>query len=322
MPGKIIIIGAKGRFGRAAVTAFLAAGWSVRAFARSWDGEKDLTDAILISGDAFDAKVLGNAAKGCDVIVNALNPPYPRWTRDLPRMTTAVIEAAKVSGATVMVPGNVYNYGAHMPPRLTETTPQAPTTRKGHLRTNMERAYAQAADAGVRTIILRAGDFIERQKTGNWFDSHITNNIAKGSVMYPGSLDRVHAWAYLPDLARALVGLAEKRATFAAFEEFGFAGYELSGQDLVDALERSSGRSLKIKGMPWPLIRILGLVMPQMREVAEMSYLWRTPHAIDGGKLAAILPEFEPTPLDVAVAEALGKDRSVIAPPRYQASTA
>ena len=29
--------------------------------------------------------------------------------------------------------------------------------------------------------------------------------------------------------------------------------------------------------------------MPQMREVAEMAYLWHTPHAIDGTKLAAAL---------------------------------
>ena len=158
----------------------------------------------------------------------------------------------------------------------------------------------------MRTVILRAGDFIEREKTGNWFDSYIANNVAKAKVTYPGPLDRMHAWAYLPDMARAMAGLAERRADFAAFEEFGFPGYALTGRDLVAALERAAGRSLKVGSMPWPMIRLLGLVSPQMREVAEMSYLWRVPHFIDGAKLAAALPDFQPTPPDTAIAEALG----------------
>ena len=107
------------------------------------------------------------------MIVNALNPPYARWRHDLPRLTANAIAAAKASGATVMIPGNVYHYGALLPARLAEDTPAAPTTRKGRLRVEMERAYADAGTEGVRTIILRAGDFIERRRTGNWFDSYI-----------------------------------------------------------------------------------------------------------------------------------------------------
>ena len=35
MSRRVIILGAKGRFGRAAADTFLAAGWQVRSFARS-----------------------------------------------------------------------------------------------------------------------------------------------------------------------------------------------------------------------------------------------------------------------------------------------
>ncbi len=184
---------------------------------------------------------LSSAAAGCEVIVNALNPPYTRWRHELPRLTANVITAAKSSGATVMIPGNVYHYGAAMPARLAEDTPAAPTTRKGRLRAEMERAYEQASAEGVRTIILRAGDFIERQRTGNWFDSHTAADVGAGRVMYPGPLDRLHAWAYLPDMARAIALLADKRAGFAAFEEFGFPGYALTGRMLIDAMAGAAG---------------------------------------------------------------------------------
>ena len=114
----------------------------------------------------------------------------------------------------------------------------------------------------AKTPPLRADDFIERQKTGNWFDSYIATHVSEGRVMYPGPLDRTHAWAYLPDMARATTVLADKRAGFATFEEFGFLGYALTGRMLVDAMADSARRKLKVKGLSWPMIRLLGLAMP------------------------------------------------------------
>ncbi|WP_417491530.1 NAD(P)H-binding protein [Maricaulis sp.] len=309
MSGQVIILGARGRFGRAAVTAFLAAGWSVRALARDWTGAAPAGGETRVTGDAFSAASLGAAAAGCDVIVNAVNPPYPKWSRDLPRITRAVIAAAKQTGATVMLPGNVYNFGRNMPPRLDAATPQRARHRKGGLRVEMERAYAGAAADGVQTVILRGGDFFEGVKSGNWFEDHITANIARGQVMYPGPLDRVHAWAFLPDMARAMAALAGQRAALPSFETIGFAGYALTGRELVDALEGVAGRRLKITGMPWTFLRLLGLVNAQMREVCEMEYLWHVPHAIDGARLAQLLPDFQPTPLAQALAIGIGRAR-------------
>lgn len=313
MSGQVIILGARGRFGRAAVTAFLEAGWRVRALARNWSGAPSAGQEIRVEGDALNAASLSAAAAGCDVIINAVNPPYPKWSRDMPRLTKAVVAAAKQIGATVMVPGNVYNFGAAMPARLDEETPHRARHRKGKLRIAMERGYADAAEAGVRTIILRGGDFFEGVKSGNWFEDHITAKIGQGKVMYPGPLDRVHAWAFLPDMARAMAGLAAERSRFAPFTQIGFPGYALSGRELVDGMERICGRSLRVNSMPWPLIRVLGLVMPQMREVAEMAYLWRVPHAIDGARLAELLPDFSPTAFDDALRIALGVRRVPLA---------
>lgn len=311
MTDTVLILGAGGRFGRAAVTAFHNDGWQVRALRRTWPAGSPPAGVDAVSGDGFDAATVARAAAGCDVIVNALNPPYHRWRRDLPRFTASVIAAARDSGATVMLPGNVYNYGAGMPARLTEDTPHRPTTRKGRLREELEQAYAGAAGDGdgdgdgVRTVIVRAGDFIDDRQTGNWFESHIAARVDRGRVLYPGPLDCVHAWAWLPDLARAMAALATVRASLPAFATFGFAGYTLTGRELIASLERGAGRSLAVNGLPWPLLRLAGLVSPVLRETVEMAYLWRTPHAIDGTRLAAALPGFRPTPVDRAIAAAL-----------------
>ncbi len=139
-----------------------------------------------------------------------------------------------------MIPGNVYNYGRAMPPVLTEDTPWRAETRKGKIRIRMENAYR---DSGVRTIVLRGGDFLEAAKTGNWFDSHIAAKAWQGKLTYPGPRDIEHAWAYLPDMARALVGLAEKRLEFGAFKEFGFPGLALDGNALIAAVAAVTGKN-------------------------------------------------------------------------------
>lgn len=306
MSQTVVILGARGRFGRAAAIAFKEAGWGVRLFARNWTRSECIAGFDYRAGDASRGEDVVSAADGCDVIVNALNPPYQDWSRDLPKLSAAVIEAAKATGASVMLPGNVYNYGASMPTLLTEDTPHRPSTKKGRLREAMEEAFAIAADYGVQTIILRAGDFIEQRKTGNWFDTYIANKVDRGRITYPGSLDQVHAWAYVPDMARAMVGLAEKRTELGPFSTFGFEGYNLTGERLISAIEDVTGRALRVSKMPWRLMGLIAPFAPPIREVMEMRYLWDVPHAIDGKRLFALLPDYRPTPLKNALRDALG----------------
>lgn len=305
MSDTVLILGAKGRFGRAAAQAFHAAGWKVKAFARNWPSGATHTEYAKIEGDAFDVKAVLNAAQNCDVIVNALNPPYQNWAKDLPRITHAVISAAKDSGATIMIPGNVYNFGKSMPAILNEDTPHNAQTRKGVLRIEMENAYAHAAKNGVQTIILRGGDFIEREKTGNWFDTYIIPKVNAGKLTYPGPLGRMHAWAYLPDMARAMEMLAQKRSELDPFSTFCIEGYNLTGADLIKAIENCLDRTLKVSSMPWFLMRGASLFSPMMREVLEMQYLWNVPHGIDGSKLSNTLKTFQPTPIETALTHVL-----------------
>jgi hypothetical protein len=49
----------------------------------------------------------------------------------------------------------------------------------------------------------------------------------------------------------------------------------------------------------------MGVVVPVFRELSDISYLWSTPHAIDGTRLAAIIGDMPHTPLDQAIAAAL-----------------
>jgi nucleoside-diphosphate-sugar epimerase len=299
-------LGANGRFGRAATHAFATAGWQVRAATRNGTGEAG-PNITHVACDATDRAAVIAAAQGADIIVHALNPPYHHWARLLPVHTANVISAGLSSGATVMMPSNIYRFGKDAGEVLCEAQAPTPTTRKGALRVTMERAFEAAAAQGLCTVILRGGDFIERTQTGNWFDSHIANKVYEGKFTYPGRMDAVHAWAYLPDMARAMVGLAQRRASLPRYATFGFEGFSLTGTELLSAVECAARRPLKRRRMPWGLLRAVALFSPLMREVLEVRYLWDTQHRIDGADLRAALPDFVPTPLDRAMEQVLAR---------------
>lgn len=307
MTGTALILGANGKFGRAAIHAFALNGWDVRAATRDGQGAS-APRTTRIACDVMDRAAVIAAAKGADVIVHAVNPPYPDWSRVMPVQTANIIAAGLASGATVMIPANVYPFGANADEVLRETAAPAPTTRKGALRVTMERAFEDAAAQGLRTILLRGGDYLERTKSGNWFDGHIANKAQKGIFTYPGAMDAVHAWAYLPDMARAMAALAAIRADLPPFARFGFAGYSLTGAQLQDAVAQAVGRPMTTRRFPWAMLRMLSPFNPLMREVLEMRYLWDTPHRVDGSALRAVLPDFTETPLAVAMADIMASE--------------
>ena len=305
MEKQVTVLGAKGRFGQEAIDAFLNAGWKVRGFARSWPEHAAPSGVETLTGSALDANAVTRACQGSHVIVNALNPPYPAWKRDLPRFTRAVIAAAKATGARVIIPGNVYNYGAGMPETLLESTPHRPTARKGRLREEMEESYTRAADEGVRTLVLRSGDFYGPASVGNWLETYLTPKLSQAKVTYPGPHDRIRAWAYLPDMTRAMAALADCDEQLADFERVNFPGHNFTGAQLIAALEAISGCELSVSRFPWPLLRLMSPVWPLVRETLEMRYLWDTPHRVASERFDHLLPSFAHTPLETALARSV-----------------
>jgi hypothetical protein len=86
----------------------------------------------------------------------------------------------------------------------------------------------------------------------------------------------------------------------------------VTGTEFLAAVERAAAalglaptRGWRRSGMPWPLLRIAGVVIPLWRELARMSYLWRVAHALDGTKLAKRCPGLTSTPLRTALADSL-----------------
>lgn len=302
-PRSVLILGARGRFGTAATQAFADAGWQVMAQVRSGSAF-DQPRIQTLRAPLDEPAVLAAAARAARVVVYAVNPAYTRWGQDLLPSARAGMEVAQRLGAAFMLPGNVYNFGASMPSTLEPQTPQQPTSRKGRLRCQLEEEMAARAAQGLHSVVIRAGDFFGCG-AGGWFDQAIVKSLGRGRLVYPGPLHVPHAWAYLPDLARAFVAVAEGGVP-SGFANLHFAGHTLTGADLLDRIEAVTGRrGLQRGSLPWGVMRAGALFVPMWRELVEMAYLWRVPHALDGTALARLVGPLPHTPVDAALTATL-----------------
>lgn len=283
MVGTVLILGGSGRFGRNAAEAFWNAGWHIRLFDRASDD-------------------LAQAAQGADVIVNGWNPAYRDWAAQVPVLTQQVIAAARTAGATVIVPGNVYVFGKDAPEAFGPNTPHDARNPLGRIRVDMEAAYRTS---GVPVILLRAGDFLDTAASGNWFDLQMAPSLRKGVLTYPGNPDVPHAWAYLPDMARAVVALAERREHLPRFADIAFPGLTLTGREMAAQCGKILDRPVRIRRMAWWPLRLVSPVWRKGAKLLEMRYLWDKSHHLSRDKFDALLPDFVETDVAEALASAI-----------------
>ena len=304
-----LILGATGGIGGEVARQLRDAGWNVRALQRSAAQPLEQRDGMTwIRGDAMSPADVRAAAQGCSVIVHAVNPPgYRRWSELVLPMLDNTIAAARAVGATIVLPGTVYNFGPDALPLLKEESPQHPVTRKGAIRVEMERRLLEASKAGIQVLIVRAGDFFGPMAKNSWFSQGLVKpGKSVAVVSIPNRRGVGHNWSYLPDVARTMIALLSHRASLPSFNSFHMAGqWDADGTQMAAAIQRvvkrRTGRLPRITAFPWWLISFASPFVMTFREMLEMRYLWSEPVNLDNTRLVAELGEEPHTPLEEAV---------------------
>ena len=306
-----LVIGITGGIGGEVARVLLARGWNVRALHRNPESVASVAGLRgkieWIKGDAMRREDVVAAATGISVIVHAVNPPkYHNWAGLVLPMLDNTIAAAKASGARVLFPGTIYNFGPDAFPKLSEGSPQRALTVKGRIRVEMEQRLRLATvNEGARVLIVRAGDYFGPRAGNTWFSQGVLANQRKvRRVFYPGPRNLGHSWAYLPDLAESMARLLDREPSLANFEVVHFRGHWLErGADMADAVCRAAGLSTKkIYSFPWWAMRLAAPFVEVCREMLEMRYLWNAPVELDNTKLSALIGTEPHTPLAEAVA--------------------
>lgn len=309
----VLVLGATGGVGGEIARQMRDAGWDVRAMKRNVQRQGETKEGITwVRGDSMVRDEVRAAARGASVIVHAVNPPgYRNWGKVVLPMMDNTIAAAAAVGATVVLPGTIYNYGPDAFPVLTEASPQHPETRKGAIRVEMERRLQEYARRGGRVLIVRCGDFFGPMAGNSWFAQGLIKPGRPVKTVYqPGDPGVGHTWSYLPDVGRAVVELLEKGSLLEPFATFHMRGHwDADGTQVANAIRRvvarQTGVEPRVAPFPWWLLTLAAPFVTTFREMQEMRYLWRNPLRMDNARLESALGREPHTALDAAVAATL-----------------
>jgi len=161
---------------------------------------------------------------------------------------------------------------------------------KGRLRAQLEEFFLNAhRERKADVCIARASDFYGPPSPGS-----MGNNVAAQLVFQPaiagkraawlGSLDVPHTLAYLPDVGRNLVTLAENARAFGEVWHLP-AAEPITGREFIRLVFAALGRPPRI-GMPvrrW-MLALAGFFSRDLREVGEVLYQFERSFIVDATK--------------------------------------
>ena len=302
----VLVLGANGGFGGHMVHELLSNGYQVKCLVREPTQLNESLigiDITVIKGDAANVLDVTQAAHGCEILVYAINMPYAQWQQKSISTLEVSARLCEKNHMTLIFPGNVYIHNPAYRQNFNEDIAHQPVSKKGKIRQAMELRLKQASDHGAKILIIRAGDFIGKNAKNTWLDFMLKKGSSSYKLSAGTKRDITHTWAYLPDVAKACIGILNAGLP-KAYNDFNFAGYQISFTEIAQTIERETGKKVKISYIPWWLFTLLAPVVPFFRELKEMRYLWEQELNLNEDKLKRVLPEFKVTPIGTALREA------------------
>jgi nucleoside-diphosphate-sugar epimerase len=299
MTEQIVVVG-YGPVGRAATDMLAGRSHAVRVAQRT--APASLPAGIAFQRcDALDAGSVRQAVAGATQVVLSIGFPYDGaiWKDVWPRTMTNFVEACAEIGARLVFVDNLYMYGPRNAP-LTEATPLADYGVKPAARAAATRIWMAASAAGrLRCAALRAPDFYGPGVGLSWLGEPGFGALAKGkAATILGSPDTPHEFAYVPDIARAVVTLLD-----APDNAFGQSWHvpcapTRSPREILSLGAAALGVAPRVIGLPIWSLPLLGLFVPMLRACREMSFQWDRPYRVDSRRFAQRFWS-DPTPFEV-----------------------
>jgi nucleoside-diphosphate-sugar epimerase len=305
-----VVIGA-GPVGTTIARQLAEQGRPVRLLTRSGSGPRHpLIDRRR--ADAQDGGAMSAAVAGAAVVYDCMHASAYRadtWRTELFSAERAVLAAAGETGATVVFPESLYSFGRVDAP-ITETTPRSATRGKPGIRAELLAARDASA---TRTISVAAGDFYgPGVGAAGHAGERMVRAVLGGRTLYAvGDPDAPHAWTFVPDLATAMITAARlDRSGRDALGEHALllapTAPAVSQRQLVAQYADAAGVTApRVVGMPGWMLRAVGTLHRDTRELAEMTYQFDAPFTMDSRASQALLG-LEPTPLRDGAAATIG----------------
>ncbi|MDP2481296.1 MAG: NAD(P)H-binding protein [Candidatus Palauibacterales bacterium] len=286
------LFGATGSLGPHLARELLRRGAKVRAVSRTREKlERDFVglDVDLHPADLSQPAAAVRVAGGCDVVFHTVGLPLSAYEEHV-RLARSTAEAMRVTGARGVAASSYWSFGPGGSTSLREDDPPVPGCRVCEIRRRTEDVLL---GAGAAVAILP--DFYGPMASLSLLNDALDTLRRGEAVRWPGDPDAPREFIFLPDAARHLCDLAERREAEGRRWNVPGGGARAPRSLLEDAAE-TLGSSARVTALHGWLVAVAGLVRRDAREFREILPLYDAPIGFDSSRLRELLGGLETTP--------------------------
>ena len=191
--------------------------------------------------------------------------------------------------AVLPIPLDKRKTGAVLDGAMTEETPYAPSSKKGAVRAELATTLMDQVKAGnLRAMIARAADFYGPHTAHGVPNVLVFEAFAKGGTASWLISDKLpHSLTFTSDAARGVAMLAERESAWNQVWHLPTTPEPPTGKAFIEMVAAQFGVPAKYRVLSRPVLRIVGLFNPDVRESYEMLYQSDAPYIFDSSKFAA-----------------------------------
>jgi nucleoside-diphosphate-sugar epimerase len=256
----------------------------------------------LMSADLSNREHVFKAVEGSEVVYVTIGFDYNHrtWKEKWPAFMQNVIDACKKYHAKLVFFDNVYMYDSNHLVNMTEETPVNPVSKKGKVRAQVAEMITDEFGKGqIMALIARSADFYGPRNDKSALVITVFDNFKKGKkANWFARVDKLHNYTYTPDAAKATAILGNTPDAFNQVWHLPTASTKLTGRQWIELIAKEMNMKPKFMVMPVWLMGIIGIFVPIIRELKEMTYQYDRDYFFNSSKFENKF-NFKPTsPVD------------------------
>mmetsp|Transcript_11590 Transcript_11590/g.18736 ORF Transcript_11590/g.18736 Transcript_11590/m.18736 type:complete len:345 (-) Transcript_11590:320-1354(-) len=323
-----LIVGAGGCTGRAVLDVLVSEAKASRIILTSRGGQlKDLPETKenvnvevmpldMIDGDLEDLTKMCQETKP-DVMFCCIGIPkyhVKAWGPGWPKIADRLILACKTTKVPLVFMDNLYAFGPEgmqrMPLLETDTefvsVDKAGPSTKPQARGLITRKFlaANVAD-GTQITLVRAADFFGPRVGASVLHLAWADIMKNKTPNLLGNPKKLHAQTYVPDIARALVLVAENPDTWGRAWHVPTIQPDKAMEEWIRDILRINNKphegKLHYMALDGILLRFLSFFMEDVDGLRDTMFMWRGDYTVSSKDFEARFPDYKTTPLEEAL---------------------
>ena len=197
---------------------------------------------------------------------------------------------------------NVYAIGGNNVNHITENSLISPKSKKGEIRAEVDRIILKNMESNnLQAIIARSPDFFggTARQTSVMMNLVYDNLIKDKKAQWFCNAKLVHTMGYVPELAKGTAMLGNTPEAYNQIWNLPTDSKRITGEEWINLFAKELGKDNKFTVLPNWMVKGFGLIVPVMKELAEMNYQYDRAYFFDSSKFNNY---FRYTPITHAIA--------------------